>query len=219
MSSQFQQHERSSPAVCRLQISSGAFHKATVARPPISRLSVPSQESLGAFHKATVARPPVSRLQVPSQGNAEAVPAALSLVAHGAVKLEVPAKRAYAPMRSAQVSVASADKAGAGGIRLMPTASRGAGLERLKDARVAAADGAAVAAGGDTDGGEHRELQGTTCASGSGVFVTSSEYPLLEGCLFEVELLDSTINDEIEYQTVAGQGFIYATTFVGETEV
>lgn len=58
----------------------------------------------------------------------------------------------------------------------------------LKDASV-------VRAGG------RRRLQDTTCATGSGVFVTSSEFPLLEGCLFEGDIYT---NNEVEFQSDTG---------------
>ncbi len=57
----------------------------------------------------------------------------------------------------------------------------------------------------------------SSCAAGSGVTVTSSEFPLLEGCLTELELVDT--NDEVEYATAAGQGFIYAAEATGLGEV
>eukprot|EP00752_Nemacystus_decipiens_P002667 g2495.t1 len=61
--------------------------------------------------------------------------------------------------------------------------------------------------------GGHRQLQ--TCADGSSIFVTSSEFPNLEGCMSEVEIFEG---GEVEYLTEEGLGIIYSTTPTGETE-
>ena len=58
---------------------------------------------------------------------------------------------------------------------------------------------------------------GDACAAGSGVFVTSSEFPEMEGCMVEIEILEE--NDEIEYITETGLAFIYATVPTDMTEV
>jgi len=59
---------------------------------------------------------------------------------------------------------------------------------------------------------------GATAAERSprSVFVTSSEFPMLEGCLSEIEIF---AGGEIEYLNEAGTGVIYATVPTGQTEV
>ena len=58
---------------------------------------------------------------------------------------------------------------------------------------------------------------GDACAAGSGVSVTSSEFPNLEGCMAEIEVFDE--NDEIEYLTESGLGVILSFLPTGYTEV
>eukprot|EP00752_Nemacystus_decipiens_P018688 g16752.t1 len=65
---------------------------------------------------------------------------------------------------------------------------------------------------GDTDGGR-RQLQ--TCSAGSGIFVTSSEFPNLEGCMSEFDIFEG---GEIEYLTEDGLGIIFAAQPTGLTE-
>ena len=67
--------------------------------------------------------------------------------------------------------------------------------------------------GGDNNGGR-RQLQ--ICTDGSSIFITSSEFPILEGCLSETEIF---AGGEIEYITESGLGFIYAAEPDGMTEV
>ncbi len=83
--------------------------------------------------------------------------------------------------------------------------------ERLKNTRFRAPPALAVAGGG----GVRRKLQ--SCPEGSGVTVTSSEFPQLDGCLVETELDDT--NGEVEYVTESGQGVIYSVTPTGYAEV
>lgn len=56
---------------------------------------------------------------------------------------------------------------------------------------------------------------GGDCATGTGVTVTSTEFPLLEGCLLEVDYIDP--GGELDY--TSGTGAILALPTVGEAEV
>ncbi len=105
------------------------------------------------------------------------------------------------------VSAAAAEEpeaSAAGGVKAI---SREALSARLGRARVPAA-GAGAAASGDLGGGR-RKLQ-AACADGSGVFVTSSEFPELEGCLAEVDVYINT--NEIEF--LSDTGLIVASATV-----
>lgn len=127
------------------------------------------------------------------------VPAAQAPIVAGA-QLVAPAGKRLARRGGAEVAPASASE---GGVKFMSTSQREVLLARLKVARATAgdvegkaddqppqkivgtyytADDTTNAAG---DGAGRRKLQ--TCADGSGVTVTSSEFPLLEGCLAEFE--------------------------------
>jgi len=73
------------------------------------------------------------------------------------------------------------------------------------------------AADGGGGGGGRRRLQSASCASGSSVFVTSSEFAQMEGCLAETDLLDTNV--EIEYVTESAMGYIFSSTVDGFAEV
>lgn len=131
---------------------------------------------------------------------AAAAASALTTAEASAVKLgAVPVKREALdalPNSADVLSTSSADvRAGRGGFEVMSAATRKALSERRENARVSAA-----AAFGKFSRG-HRKLQETTCGVGSGVSVTSSEFPLLEGCLDEIDLY---INSEFEFISSTG---------------
>ncbi len=133
----------------------------------------------------------------------------------GGLKLVSPASRESLSKRlkDARFSTAAAageEEVGAvdNGIRHMSKSSR----ESLK---VAARVSAASPASGDNGGGGgHRGLQTTSsCTAGSSVFVTSSEFPLMEGCLAELDLY---INNEVEW--VSDTGLIIAGATVEDPD-
>lgn len=126
----------------------------------------------------------------------------------------------------------SAASANGGGVKLMSASQREALSARLKAATAAAGDldgeaddqppqkivGTYHSAGDITnaspDGGGRRKLQ--TCSDGSGVTVTSSEFPLLEGCLDEFE--DTRFaNGQVEFLSSTGLIVSSLTEATGST--
>lgn len=205
------------------QISAGAIHKAAATQ--VSLLRAP-QKGEGD----------------PTAGSAS-VPSAFTQTANGFVKHGALAKHEdlLAPLKDVKFSAASAVQAGGAGFKRMSPASDDALSARRKDAQVAAPT--AAGAVGDLSGktsfemvaGAYytagkpdananntvtasdsggRKLQGTTCTADS-FSVTSSEFPLLEGCLSEIEIFEGGF---IEYLNEAGTGFVYATVPSAESD-
>lgn len=126
----------------------------------------------------------------------------------------------------AKLTPGSTNEAGA---KLLSTSQREALSARLKDARAAAGDlkdeadnqtpqtyysvpDTVNAINTTPNNGGDRKLQ-SSCTSG-GVTVTSSEFPLLEGCLAEIDIFT---NDGFEYLSLTG--LIIADVPAGFTEV
>lgn len=187
---------------------------------------------------------PASRAAVSARlsgAEAPAAPAAEARAAGGGMKRVSPASSEALSerLKGARASAAAAEDAVAGGSKL---ASRKDLQELLNGAQFAAPPAAAeedVAGGGillmsttereellktaqfpappssaGENGGVRRKLQ--SCSAGSGVTVTSSEFPVLEGCLIETEVF---VNFQVEYVTEDGLGIIVAFVPTGYFEV